>query len=85
MKSPWLVLLTLPLLALAQEDVWEDDDWGDDDWEDEEQGLVFTGFVEAGLGSRFSDDPLVGQRNTLEDMRWRLETPWQPESLTIAL
>ncbi len=85
MKSPWLVLLTLPLLALAQEDVWEDDDWGDDDWEDEGQGLVFTGFVEAGLGSRLSDDPLVGQRNTLEDMRWRLETEWQPESLTIAL
>lgn len=71
MKPSFLILL-LSTVAFAQDDPW------DDDWE-EESGAVWSGFLEAGLGSRLSDDPLVSGRNTLEDVRFRFESEWQPD------
>ena len=84
--KPWLALLLLPCLAVAQEDdPWADEDWGDDEWADEDQGMVWSGFVEGAIGTRFSEDPLVDQRETLGDLRARIETEWQPENLTVGL
>jgi len=76
----WPLLLLLPTALFAQDDLWEDDDW-----EEEESGLVWGGFVETGLGTRFNDDSLVASRNTLEDIRWRFETEWQLNRYTIGL
>ncbi len=78
MKS-WPLLLLLPAVLLAQDDVWDDDDWGDADG-----GSVWSGFVEAGLGTRFDDDPLIDDGNTLAELRWRLESEWQPGNVTVS-
>lgn len=76
----WPLLLLLPAAALAQDDVWDDDDWGDED-----EGSVWSGFVEAGFGTRFNDDALIDNRNTLEEVRWRVESEWQPNKATFSL
>lgn len=76
----WPLLLLVPALLNAQ-----DDPWGDEDWDEEEAGIVWNGFIEAGLGTRFSDDPLLASRNTLEDVRWRFETEWQPTGYQVSL
>ncbi len=76
-------LLLLPALALAQDSPWDDDAW--EDWEEEEEtGLVWSGFVEGGLGTRASDDPLLDTRATLEELRARIETEWRPGGTTVA-
>ncbi len=72
-------LLLLPAALFAQDDAWDDDSW-----DDEEASSNWSGFVEAGLGTRFSADPLINTNNTLEDLRWRLESRWQPGKATIA-
>ncbi len=79
-----LMLCLLPLAALAQDDPFADDDWGDD-WSDDPEGLVFSGFAEGGLGTRFRSDPLIAARNTLEEIRVRVETEWQPDRITVSL
>lgn len=77
------LLFLLPALALAQDSPWDDDAW--EDWEDEtEEGLVWSGFVEGGLGMRLSDDPLLDTRSTLEELRARVETEWRPGGTTVA-
>jgi hypothetical protein len=75
---PALLLALLPVTLVAQ-----DDPWGNDDWEDEEQASPWSGFLEGGLGTRFSADPLIDHRNTLEEIRCRLEREWQPGHYTI--
>jgi hypothetical protein len=75
-----LLWLLLPLAVLAQEDPWADDSWGD-----EEKTSTWSGFVEAGFGTRFDADSLIGESNTLEDLRWRLESRWQPGAATLSL
>ena len=66
----WLsILLLLPSALLAQDDLWDDEDWGDEEWGDEEQSTVWSGFVEAGLGTRFQSDPLISNDNTLQEVR----------------
>ena len=84
---PWVALVALlPALAFAQEDdPWADDDWGDDEWADESAGMAFNGFVEGALGTRFDEDPLVNQRETLGELRLRIESQWQPGGTTIGL
>jgi hypothetical protein len=69
MNKLLLSSLFLPLVLMAQDDLWDDDDW-----DEEETGPVWTGFVEAGFGSRLTHDPLLDTRNTLEDLRWRIES-----------
>lgn len=77
------LLFLLPATALAQESPWDDDAW--EDWEDEEeQGLVWSGFVEGGIGTRLSEDPFLDTRTTLEELRARIETEWRPGETTIA-
>ena len=76
------LLLLIPMGAFAQDDPWDDSEW-DDDWGEEEQGLVWSGFAEAAFGTRFSADPLLDERNTLEDLRWRVETDWQTDDITV--
>ncbi len=77
-----LVGLVVPVLAPGQDDPFADETW-DDGWGDDAAGIVFTGFVEAGLGTRSSDDALVDQRSTLEELRWRIETEWQAARVKI--
>lgn len=79
MKAAYLLLL-MPLGAFAQDDLWDDDDWGD-----EEQSSTWSGFVEAGIGRRFSADPLIDSNTTLEELRLRLESDWQVGKATIGL
>jgi hypothetical protein len=67
-----LVALLLPIAAAAQDDVSEDV-W-EDDWEDSGDATGWHGFVEAGLGSRLQTDARLPQRNTLEELRWRIES-----------
>ena len=75
-----MLLLLLPAVALAQQDLWDDDDWGD-----EQATRSWSGFLEGALGTRFHDDALLQNRNTLEDLRWRAESKWQPGKATISL
>jgi len=82
----WLpILLLLPSALLAQDDAWDDDAWGEEVWGDEGQSTQWSGFVEAGLGTRFQSDPLIASRNTLEELRWRVESEWNPGKLTLVL
>jgi len=76
----WPLLFLIPTALFAQDDLWDDNDWAD-----EEEGTLWTGFLEAGLGTRFSEDPLVANRSTLEDTRWRIESEWQPSRYTVGL
>jgi hypothetical protein len=76
-KRALYLAVLLPGLAVAQDDIWDDEDWGD------AEASRWTGFVEAGLGTRFSSDPLLDNRNTLEELRWRLESSWQPGQTAI--
>ena len=61
------LLLLVPLWAFAQDDPFADEDWGED-WAEEEQTLAWSGFAEVAYGTRFSADPLIDERNTLEDL-----------------
>jgi hypothetical protein len=76
-KVSLVLAFLLPGLILAQDDIWDDEEWGDD------EASRWAGFVEGGLGSRFSSDPLLDNRNTLEEVRWRLESSWQPGQTTV--
>jgi hypothetical protein len=71
MRTLFLLLL-LPVMALAQDDIWDDNGW-----DDEQQASNWSGFVEGGLGTRFSNDPQIRRSNTLEDLRVRIESKWQ--------
>ncbi len=75
-----LILLSLPALGMAQDDMWEDEDWGD-----EEQVSSWSGFIDVGLGTRFSADPLLSERNVLEEWRARFETRWTPGKAELSL
>lgn len=77
--KPWPLLLLLPITLLAQNDPWDDEDWGDDD-----EAAAWAGFIEAGLGTRLHSDPLLDERNTLEEVRWRIESEWQPGAATVS-
>lgn len=75
-----LIMLSLPALAMAQDDMWDDEGWGD-----EEQASSWSGFIDAGLGTRFEKDPLLDNRNVLEEWRARVETSWTPGKTEISL
>jgi hypothetical protein len=71
MSSLLWVAVLLPLAAVAQDDIWSDEEWGD-----EEQASPWSGFIELGLGSRFDRDPQLAERETLEELRARIESKW---------
>lgn len=79
MKLP-LLLLFFSCAVFA-----EDDMWGDDDWADEEEQSSWSGFLEASFGTRLESDPLINNRHTLEEIRGRIESKWQPGRFTIGL
>lgn len=79
MNRAILIALFLPLVALAQEDLWDDDVWGD-----EEQASRWSGFLEAGLGTRFNRDPQLDERNTFEELRGRIESDWTISNTVLA-
>ncbi|NNC66052.1 MAG: hypothetical protein HKN84_14810 [Gammaproteobacteria bacterium] len=54
----------------------------DDEWEDE-GGLSWTGFVESAYGRRLDADPNGLQRQTLGDLRARIETEWSAEAFRL--
>lgn len=76
----WYLLFLIPTVLFAQDDMWDDDDWAE-----EEESTRWTGFLEAGVGTRFSEDPLVAGRTTLEELRWRLESEWQLDRYAVGL
>jgi hypothetical protein len=86
MRRRQCLVLLLSLIGLAtawpQDDAadadggWDDSGW-DEDWDDSDGAArIFTGFFEAGVGSRWDTDPAVGSKATLQDLRWRVETEW---------
>jgi hypothetical protein len=79
MKS-WPLLLLFPIVLYGQDDMWDDEDWGE-----EAEETRWSGFVEAGLGTRFDEDPLVSDRATLAELRWRIESAWQVDDFDIGL
>ena len=88
------LVLGLTLAAVAwgqvggQEERWEDDSWGDDEAWDSDWGEgsgAWSGFLELGLGRRLSDDPAVGRRTTLAELRLELENEWQFETASVDL
>jgi hypothetical protein len=74
-----LLVVLLPIAAPAQDDLW------DDDWDNGNDATGWHGFLEAGLGSRLQTDARVGQRNTLEELRWRIESDWTLGGAVLAL
>jgi hypothetical protein len=69
------------------DDPWgeEDDDWGDG-WEEESRGWVpLSGFVEGAAGTRWDKDEGVGRYGTLLEARWRLESGWENDAVSIVL
>jgi hypothetical protein len=83
-KTGIAILLLLPSALLAQDDAWTDEAWDDEEWSDEEQSIEWSGFLEAGLGTRFQNDPLIANRKPLEELRWRVESEWNPARLSLA-
>jgi hypothetical protein len=85
----------LPGLLLAQadtaaeassfDDAFEDFDDFDAGFEEGESGLVWSGFVEAAYGRRLDADPLFESRETLGDLRARIETEWAGDQIAISI
>ena len=85
-------LLVFGAVAFAQDDPrnndWDDewDDNWDQGWETEQSGwLPLNGFVEAAAGTRWEEDEHVGRYGTLLDLRWRLESGWDNDAVSIML
>lgn len=47
--------------------------WGEDSWDQPEEGLAWSGFVEALAGGRIHNNPVIASDNTVADIRVRLE------------
>ncbi len=60
-----------------------DDEWGADWGDGEQSGLQWTGFFEGALGSRWETDPQTGGKETLREIRLRVETDWANDMLAI--
>lgn len=80
MRGIALLLVLLPLASMSQDDIWEDEEW-----EDDAAGTRWSGFVEAGLGTRTAKDPLVDERGTLRELRGRVEAEWSPAGTILSL
>ncbi len=85
----WLAIVAaclLPLVATAQDEPDSDgwDAFDDEAWE-EEAASAYSGFLEGAFGSRIDSDNLVDRRNTLAEIRARVEREWQPGKTTISL
>jgi hypothetical protein len=86
------ILLLLPALSVSAQE--EDDPFADFDdafadfdegFEAEASGLPWSGFVEAAYGRRLAADPNFGTRQTLGDVRARIETQWSNDALRLTV
>ena len=69
-------------VARAQDDFSAFDDFGSE-WEESTGGLQWTGFLEAAYGRRLAGEPNFQSRQTLGDVRSRLETVWTADKLSL--
>ena len=53
----------------------------DEGFAEDERGLPWSGFVETAYGRRLDSDPAIAGRQTLGDVRLRLETDWSNDSV----
>lgn len=56
-----------------------------DDFDEDSGGLIWSGFVEAGAGRRIDRDDRFPGRQTLGDLRLRLETDWENDSMRVTI
>lgn len=79
-----LLLFFSPGAFARDADGVDPEDGWDDEWSDEaETGLIWSGFVEGALGSRWDSDAQTGGKGTLREIRARLETDWANDSFAI--
>ncbi len=72
--------------AQAQNDEGWSDDWGDAEWEEEEQkGLQINGFVEGAYGIFIDRNNWLASRESLNELRVRLETEKQFDKFSAKL
>jgi hypothetical protein len=84
------ILLTFSAALRAQTPPWDDtneqswekeweDEWVEEAWSDEPQSpwQPLTGFIETAVGTRLDRDPLQQQRETLTEVRIRLENGYR--------
>ncbi|HEY5667240.1 MAG TPA: hypothetical protein VIV64_11000 [Gammaproteobacteria bacterium] len=69
----------------AFEDAFSDFDDFDAGFEEDESELVFSGFAEGAFGRRLDGDPNFSTRQTLGDLRARVETEWAGDKLVLSL
>ena len=82
----WLSLLASPPFALAQDDdPFADFDDFDDAFAEDQAGLVFSGFIEGAYGRRLDADPNFLPRQSLGDLRARVETEWANDALLVTV
>jgi hypothetical protein len=83
----WLPLMLSGQLAFAQNDVdpFADFDNFDDAFDEDSRDLVFSGFIEGAYGRRLDTDPNFATRQTLGDIRGRVETEWSGDKLTVSI
>jgi hypothetical protein len=82
------LVLVLVLPAFAQEATDDiDDPFADFDegFEEQARGLPWSGFVEAAYGRRLDADPGFSTRQTLGDLRARIETDWSNDTVRLTL
>lgn len=84
-----LVLVAMPVIAQqdpndALDDVFDDafSDF-DDSFATDEGRLQWSGFAELAYGRRISRDPLFTSRQTLGDLRARVETDWSNDAVRL--
>ena len=84
-----VMILIMPQPGRAQDDSEDpfaafDDAFGDEfdvGFEDEKQRLIWSGFVEGAYGRRLHRDANQDSRQTLGDLRARLETDWSGSTI----
>jgi hypothetical protein len=69
----------------AFEDAFSDFDDFDSGFDEEESALVFSGFVEGAYGRRLDADPAFATRQSLGDLRARVETEWAGDELILTV
>lgn len=76
----WPLILLIPTALLAQDGVWDDDDWSDED-----DGMEWSGFIDAALGTRLDRDALIDDRDTLQEVRARVDIGRQAGRVAIGI
>ncbi|WP_153764001.1 hypothetical protein [Endozoicomonas sp. OPT23] len=80
-KPSLLIILASMNLSVFATDDWSDDNW-EEDWGTEEtpSQWQWSGFLEAGYGSRLQSDSAIGRDKTLSEIRARVELEYQVDN-----